>query len=171
MLPEIGKILYCTQLGPNSAYVFRYAYAIAKKFEARIIVLHVVETLTPRQRALVEGYAGEGSLAGVLEKAEREASRRIPRRIEEFCRREVGSDDWRDVVTEIVVTEGHASEQILRHVDSTGADLLVVGAHDQSSLLDRLLGNTTRALIKSSPIPVLSVQVPEGRQDLTVTTD
>lgn len=171
MLPEIKTILYCTQLGPNSAYVFRYAYSIAKRFDARIVVLHVVETLNPRQRAMVEGYAGEGSLAGVLRKAEQEAARRIPRRIEEFCHREVGHEDWRKVVSEIVVAEGHASEQILDHVDKTGADLLVVGAHTESSLLDRLLGSTTRVLVKSSPVPVLTVQVPEGRQDLSATSD
>lgn len=168
MLPKIETILYCTQLGPNSAYVFRYAYAIARRFEAEIVVLHVMDTLTPRQKALVEGYSGQGSLGQIIVEAEREAAGRIPKRIEEWCHRELPDEEWREVVTSIVVAEGHAPDQILAHVESTGADLLVIGAHAESKMMDRLIGNTARTMIKYSPVPVLTVQVPEGRQDLTM---
>jgi nucleotide-binding universal stress UspA family protein len=169
MRPKIDKILYCTQLGPNSAYVFRYAYAIASRFDAEIVVLHVMDTLTPKQKALVEGYSGQGSLSEIISQAEREAAARIPKRIEEWCHREFGHEDWRKIVTSIVVAEGHTPDQILAHVESTGADLLVIGAHAESAMMDRLIGNTARTLIKHSSIPVLTVQVPEGRQELTMT--
>jgi len=169
MLPTIRRILYCTQMGPNAAYVFRYAYAIARQFGAEITILHVLDTLNPRQRALVEGYSGQGSLGNLIAAAEKEAARRIPERIEEWCHREFGAENWREVVTAIVVSEGHAAQQILAHIESTGADLVVIGAHAESSLMDRLIGSTARTLVKSSPVPVLTVQVPEGRQDLTMT--
>ena len=169
MLPTIRRILYCTQLGPNSAYVFRYAYAIAKKFGAEITVLHVLDILTPRQKALVEGYSGKGSLGGVIEQAEKEAAARIPKRIEEWCHREFGHEDWKKVVTEIIVAEGQSALQILAHIESRSADLVVIGAHTESSVLENLIGSTARTLVKKSPVPVLTVQVPEGRQELTMT--
>ena len=60
MLPDIKTILYCTSLGPHAPYVFGYAYTLAKKLDARIVALHVIESLNRKQKGLVEGYAGQG---------------------------------------------------------------------------------------------------------------
>ena len=49
LLPDFKKILYCTRIGPNSAYIYRHAMALAEKFDGTITVLHVMETLTPEQ--------------------------------------------------------------------------------------------------------------------------
>ncbi|MBZ0269575.1 universal stress protein [bacterium] len=168
MLPEIKTILYCTPLGPNTGYVFRYAWAMANHFEAKIIVLHVVETLTARQRLFVEGYSGPGSLLETIDHAEREAVERIPQRIEEFCRREIGKGEWRKVVSRILVADGKAAPRILEQITATGADLVVIGANEDSTLVENLIGSTARTLVKKSPVPVLTVQVPEGRQELTL---
>lgn len=160
MLPKIETILYCTGMGPKAPYIFRYAYAVARRFDARIVVLHVIETLTARQRALVEGYSGLGSLTALLRRAAEEAARILPKRIEELCEREAPGDDWRRTVAEVVIAEGHVAEEILRRVESSGADLVVVGVHGESSLA---LGSTARRLVKECPVPVLTVRAPEGR--------
>jgi len=47
MIPEIKKILYTTDLSQNSAYAFRYAVNSAKKHDASITILHVVEEMAP----------------------------------------------------------------------------------------------------------------------------
>ncbi len=159
MLPKIETILYCTGMGPNAPHVFRYAYTVARRFGARITVLHVIETLSPRQRALVEGYSGKGTLSDLLQRAEEEAATILPQRIEEFCARETPDDDWRQTVGDIVVVDGHVADQILRHQESTAADLVVIGVHGASSLS---FGSTARRLVKECPVPVLTVQVPEG---------
>ncbi len=168
MLPGFTRILYCTQLGPNTAYVFRYAYAMARKFEARLMVLHVVETLKPDQAQVVDGYAGEGVIEHIVDEQEEEQMHRIPRRIAEYCTREIGDENWTDTVSRIVVAEGKAHEQILAHVRSLSADLVVMGAHAESSLLDRLVGNTTQRVTARCPVPVLVCQVPEGQQSLSL---
>ena len=168
MLPTFKTILYCTQIGPNTSYVFRHAFAIARQFEAKIVVLHVVHTLTPEQRATVEGYSGQGSIDDIVSHEEQEARDRLPKRIQEFCMRELVDEDWHDVVSKILLAEGSAPEQILAHIKSTGADLVVIGANAKSSLLDRLMGSTAEKVIRNSPVPVLSVQVPEGHQTLTL---
>ena len=165
MLPKIETILYCTGLGPNAPHVFRHAVGMAKKFGARIVALHVAETLTKRQKALVEGYSGLGSLSEIMEKAHREAVDRLPRRIEEVYARLVPGEDWRQTVTEVVTTEGHVAEEILRHVKTKNADLVVIGVHGETSFT---LGSTARRLIKDCPVPVLAVQVPEGATDFTL---
>ena len=159
MLPKIDTILYCTGMGPNTRHIFRYAWVVAKQFGAKIVTLHVMETLSRRQRALVEGYSGIGTLTDLLDHAKEEARETLPRRIEELCRAEAPDEDWRQTVAEVIVTEGHVAEGILGQVEPTGADLVVIGVHGETSLT---LGSTARRLVRECPVPVLSVHVPEG---------
>jgi nucleotide-binding universal stress UspA family protein len=56
MIPKIQKILYATDLSPNSAYAFRYAINSALKHDAKIIILHVFEPLSPAISAQVGLY-------------------------------------------------------------------------------------------------------------------
>jgi nucleotide-binding universal stress UspA family protein len=56
MFPIISKILYATDLTPNSAYVFRYALDTAKKHDARIVILHVIEPLSPMSEMLIASH-------------------------------------------------------------------------------------------------------------------
>ena len=163
MLPKIETILYCTGMGANAPHVFLHAYSMARQYGARIVALHVTETLTRRQRALVEGYAGLGSLSTIVKRAQDEAARALPERMEKICERLAPGEDWRQTVKDCIVTEGRVSEQILRHAESTGADLVVIGVHGDSSFT---LGSTARRLIKDCKVPVLAVQVPEGKFDL-----
>lgn len=43
MQSQIRKILYATDLSPNSAHAFRYALKLAMDNGARIVILHVVD--------------------------------------------------------------------------------------------------------------------------------
>ena len=45
MIPHIKKILYATDLSKNSSYAFFYAIDIAKKHDARIVILHAIEPI------------------------------------------------------------------------------------------------------------------------------
>ena len=59
MIPQIKKILYTTDLSDNSAYVFRYAMNSAKRHDADIIILHVVEHIPSSAKALIDSYLSE----------------------------------------------------------------------------------------------------------------
>ena len=167
ILPEIKKILYCTQIGPNSAYIFRYAAALAGKFQAKVTVLHVVSTLTPEQEAIIDGYIGPGSIHDVVEQVEKTAEARIRKHLEVFCSRMTKGHSCQDLVEGIRVREGVAPDQILAEAKESGADLIVMGAHATSSLIDSIMGSTAQKVIRRAPVPVLVVQVPEGQQELT----
>ncbi len=45
MIPKIQKILYATDPSENSAYAFRYVIHSAKKHDADIIILYVLEKI------------------------------------------------------------------------------------------------------------------------------
>ncbi len=168
MVPEIKKILYCTRIGPNSAYIFRYAAAMARQFQARITVLHVVSALTPEQEALIDGHIGPKSIHTVVEREEEAAAARIRGHLEIFCSRAAGNIDCSTLVEDIRVREGSAAEVILAQAAECGADMIVMGAHATSSLLHAIMGSTAQKVIRKSAVPVLVVQVPDGHQELTV---
>ena len=162
MLPKIKNILYCTSLGPHAPYVFGYAYTLAKSLDARIVALHVIESLSRKQKALVDGYAGPGRLQELIHEAQKQATEQLPQHLKETLTAVSGEEDWDRLVSEIVITEGRAEKRIVEMVETKGADVVVIGAHTENSIIDRMIGSTARSLVKSCPVPVLTVQVPSG---------
>jgi len=163
VLPEVKTILYCTQMGPRAALIFRYAYLLAEKLDARIVALHVVETLSADQEVLVERYVGAGTIEKLAEKEEHDTSAELERRIRLFCREEVGGEACDARIEKILVAEGHAAPQILKHVADLGADLVVMGSHARSPVMKAVLGSTAQRVVRGSPVPVLLVRVPEDQ--------
>jgi nucleotide-binding universal stress UspA family protein len=165
MLPKINTILYCTSLGPHAPYVFGYACVLAGRLGAKIVALHVVEGLNKKQKALVDGYAGEGRLGELISEAHSRAADRLPQHMRATLSEVTGEESWDELVKEVIIAEGRTTRQILRHVESRDADMVVIGAHTESSMIDRMIGSTARSLVKNSPVPVLTVQVPSGFPD------
>jgi len=168
LLPDIKKILYCTRIGPNSAYIYRHAMALAEKFDATITVLHIMETLTADQEALINGYIGPDSIHDVVEHEEQDSAARIKQHLQNFCSKLGDENSCSYRVAKIIVAESHSpAEEIVKQSVATGADVIVIGAHAESSILDALLGSTTSKVIRKASIPVFVVQVPAGEQELT----
>ncbi|HKJ13859.1 MAG: universal stress protein [Desulfobulbales bacterium] len=168
LLPDIKKILYCTRIGPNSAYIYRHAMALAEKFDAAITVLHVMETLTPDQEARINGYIGPDSIHDVVEHEEKDALVRIKQHLNSFCSRLGEENSCSLRVEKILVAESSSpADEIVKQSVTMGADVIVIGAHAHSSIMETLLGSTTQKVIRKSAIPVLVVQVPAGEQEFT----
>ena len=168
ILPDLKKILYCTRIGPNSAYIYRHALALAEKFDGTITVVHVMETLTPDQEALIDGYIGPDSIHDIVEHVEQDAMARIQKHLRNFCSRLGQESNCSNRVEEILVVEGTSpAREIVKLALAMEADVIVIGAHAQSSIMDTLMGSTTEKVIRRSSIPVLVVQVPAGEQELT----
>lgn len=159
MIPQIRKILFCTQMGPSSGLILRHACALARCHDARITVLHVHAMLTESQEGLVESYAGKGKLHEAVESEEHQEEDALHRMIEDFFTAEIGPDAWREMIDGIVVAEGRAKDQILAHIEAVGADIVVMGGH-RHGLIEMLLGSTTQQVIAKSKVPVLVVPVP-----------
>ncbi len=168
LLPDIKKILYCTRIGPNSAYIYRHAMALAEKFDATITVLHVRETLSADQEALINSYIGPDSIHDVVEHEEKDSVARIKKHLNRFCSRMGDEHSCSLRADKIIIAESSSpAEEIVRQSVAAGADVIVIGAHAQSSILASLLGSTTSKVIRKSAIPIYVVQVPEGEQELS----
>lgn len=158
MVPHLKTILYCTMMGPKAPFIFRHALALAQAFDAKIVVLHVHETLRPDQQGMVEGYVGKGTIEEFVREEEAEEVVELRKRVKDFFADDVDRDDWSKFVSEIVVAEGKPKAQILRYVEKTGADLVVMGSHRQN-LIGVLIGTTEQVVITKGHVPVLVVPI------------
>lgn len=168
MIPEIRKILYATDLSVNSAYAFRYAINSAKKHDAKIVILHVLERLSPGARAFVSTYVDEEKQKEISEENVTFTMDRIRKRLNTFCEMELkGAPDCADIVESIEVCEGFPAEEILKKADELNCDAIVMGTHGKGMIKHAFLGSTTKRVLRRVKKPVFIIPLPEGETDIT----
>ena len=163
MIPEINKILYATDLSKNSAYAFYYAVDVAQKRNAKIIILHVMEPVSP----LIRGYVGEDALAKIQQQNVEEAVGEINKRLENFCRAvEDKMGPCLGLVSNILVRLGHPGNEILGVAEKEGCDLIVLGSHGKGFLEHTFLGSVSRMVLDRTRKPVFIIPLPSEEVDL-----
>ncbi len=160
MMPEIKKILYATDLSPNSAYAFRYAVNSAKKQGAEIVILHVVEERAP--------FFEEELLKKISKKKIADATDQIKKRLKIFCDNELKDDpQYIDKAVSIEVCKGYPPEEILRKADELNCDVIVMGTHGKGIIRHSFLGSAAQKVLRRVRKPVFIVPLPEGEIDET----
>lgn len=166
MLPTINSILYLTDLSKNSAYVFRYAVQLAKKFDAEITILHVVKQIDPAMEVPILVQLGEEAYHKLVAEKEHEIIDGLKQRLRAFAERELQSDpDSEDRVASILVHEGHPVADILETANTLDVDLVVMGDHSKGMLAYTFLGSTAERILRHIRRPVLVVPIPSKKID------
>lgn len=168
MHPKIKKILYATDLSDNSAYAFRYAMTTAKKHDAKIIILHVLESLPGTAQALIKTMIDEDRLKQILEEKIADSKERITKRIVAFCNKEfAGDQDCADKIDSIVVVEGYPAEEILRQANERDCDLIIMGNHGKGIISHAFLGSVAERVLRRVRKPIGIIPLPEGKTDIS----
>ena len=165
MIPEIKKILYATDLSDTARHAFGYAALLANRHDARIIVMCVLEELSPFARTMVEEILGEQRWQQLVGEKKARVIARLKERLEKFCddsRRQ--SPECPFVIEKIVVEAGHPVDQIVRCADEMNVDLIVMGSRGKGGLSDVTLGSTSRRVLRQCRRPVLIVCRPPERE-------
>lgn len=63
--------------------------------------------------------------------------------------------------TKTVVDYGLPSESIRSYIEANDIDLVVIGTHGRSGIPRYLLGSVTEKLVRTSPVPVMTVRMPK----------
>lgn len=142
---QIKTILFATDFSPGAARACDMARALVQAHGAELVLLHVITELADRHARLVS--------AEVIERLTAEVERHAVEDMHRF--RDQHFQDA-PVVTEIVI--GRAHIEIIRQAHKVQADLIVMGTHGRAGLEKMLLGSTAEKVIRSSPIPVLTVR-------------
>jgi len=169
MMPEIKKILYATDLSPNSAYVFRYAVNTAIKHDADIIILHVFERIPGVAAGILDLYLDENQRKKIFEEKVSDTKERIKKRVKLFCEKEFKNDPaGAEKVISIEVCEGFPPEVILRKTEELDCDAIVLGTHGKGIIANTFLGSTSKRVLRRTRKPVFIIPLPKGELDITV---
>ena len=155
--PEISTILYATDLGKQTRPVFRHALAMAKQYNAKIIMLHVVEPVGETALAIINTYLSKELTEDVQKETMKGVIVQIKERLKEFYADE--SDDGKQsaFVGEILVVAGKPSEEILRICVEEKASIIIMGKSTRKVRGIRVMGSTARRVSRMSRVPVLVV--------------
>ena len=161
MLPEIKKILYCTDLSENAEYACQYAIYLARQTGADIYVLNVTEMPSPDALITLESYIKDfsGREAFVRQRLE-ETRKLLTERLHGYLA-ELPEDKKpsADHIKAINVCEAHPVDEILRQSKSLDVDLIVMGTH-RRGVGHTFLGSVSKRVMSNTRIPVLVVPLP-----------
>ena len=158
-LPDIKTVLYATDLGgDHTRPVFRMALSIARKYGADIIMVHVVEPMSPSVQAVVDTYLTEIDAKKVHQDGMKLVLDTMKSRLKKFCEDELGTHNIGNAnVKELLIASGKISEEIVRVAEEHGADLIVIGKSTRHIMGSEVTGSTARRIPRYTNIPVLVV--------------
>ncbi len=161
MIPEIKNILYATDLSKNSSYAFLYAIDMAKRHDARIIILHSIEPIRPY--LIPEGGYRIYELLERTKEEERDKDiEEIKKHLRGFCQKvetQFGPPCLA-LVSKTLVSIGHPVEEILKTADDEGCDMIVLGTHGKGFLRHTFLGSVSSAVLHRTRKPVYIIPLP-----------
>lgn len=155
--PEISTILYATDLGKQTRPVFRHALAMAKQYDAKIIMLHVVEPMSETAKNVISTYLSKELTDEVQKETMKKVIVTMKERLNKFYDDECADGKQSAWVKEVLVVTGKPSEEILRVAEEDKASIIVMGKSTRKVRGIRVMGTTARRVSRMSNIPVLVV--------------
>jgi len=136
-------ILYATDFSDPARNAFGVAYALARDYGARLLLVHVHElSVTAFGEYGMVPPAPDMDFAAVRTKL----SELVP-------------PDG-PVPVEVHVRDGLPAEEIVELAEDQGVDLIVVGTHGRRGLERLLMGSVAEQIVRKAPCPVLTVKTP-----------
>jgi len=141
----LKRILVPTDFSERSRKALHYALAFARPFGAEVLLLHVLEPVTPPPSAVM--LLPPAWDTELRDSATRELAK---------WRRESGSD-----AVQTTLRSGAPHHEIVRAADETNADLIILGTHGRGGLAHLLIGSTAERVVRHAPCPVMVVRTKE----------
>jgi len=144
----LKNILVATDFSEPSGVALAYGRDLARSYNARLHVLHIVEDVMMRYSPEI-GYALPQQAD--LEKA---ASRDLEARITDDDRRTLA-------VVPVVESAVNIADAIGRYAKANEIDLIVTGTHGRGAVKHFLMGSVAERVVRTAPCPVLTVRAHE----------
>ena len=147
--PQIRGIMVPVDFSSYSKQAVNYAAMIAKKFNAGIVLAHVIDSLSYsvtdtlkviEHRRALETIAG--TLLDNLSKQLREKNLKV----------------------KTYLVSGAPYREILKKTQLEKVDLIVMGTHGRTGVAHLLLGSVAERVVRLSPCPVLTVRLSSGNR-------
>jgi nucleotide-binding universal stress UspA family protein len=145
-MENIDKILFATDFSEASERACQYAIMMAKKFDARILVCHVINELEfPIHGIFPDHY---------VEDHKRELAMAADRMMKEFCGR-----NFKEFENyESVIETGIPFKKIVEKAEREDVSLIIVGTHGRTGLEHVVIGSTAEKIVRTACCPVTTIR-------------
>ncbi len=146
-------ILLPTDFSEHSALAADYSISLAQKYEADIVVLHVLERVAEFTSMMGGDLPGHETVLLYYDDLFKTAQDRV----KEICKR---AEEHRVTAHERIIS-GNPRHDILAITESERIDLIVIGTHGRKGFSRVIHGSVAEAVARHAPCSVLSVKRPE----------
>jgi nucleotide-binding universal stress UspA family protein len=140
---QIKKLLVPIDFSPASTLAVNHGVALARKFRAKLSLLHVIEAPS----ALLYTFPTEAK------KVEAQRKDQAEKMLPLF----VSPEDQDDLDVTFIVRAGEAEHVIQNVAEEEHADVVVMGIHGRGLIRRLFIGSVTQALLRKLGIPLLTV--------------
>ncbi len=149
---KIERILFPTDFSEGSYYALPYAVDLARFYNARLYILHVIYDVVKVTGWYVPHVPIEELYKDMTEHAWKE--------MERCCIEETrGLQN-----VEKMVIKGIPSDEILRYASEEKIDMIVMGTQGRTGIDRIIFGSTAEKVVKRAPCPVLTVRATEQKR-------
>ncbi len=145
-MATITRILVPLDLGESAERTLDYAETLATRFDASLVLLHVVPN--PYLTAASDVYMPPPQ--EFLDELERDARKRLNEILTESVRNRLK--------VEAIVEIGDAPSEIIAYARGAGVDLIVMGTHGRTGVAHFVLGSVAERVVRTAPCPVLTIR-------------
>ena len=145
-MKSFKTILFATDFSESSDYAFQYALSLAECFDARLVILHVINEPVDLRGFYLPHIS--------FDKLEEEIEQGARKLMEQFERKFLG--DFKNFTS--IVAPGIPYDEIIDRAASEGAELIVLGTHGRTGLDHVLFGSTAEKVVRKSEIPVMTIR-------------
>ena len=146
-MKPFDKILFANDFSENSEHAFDYALTLAKQFNSRLIIIHVINEPVDLRGFYVPHIS--------FEKLEKEIEEGAEKMMQKFCR--TRAKDFTNYETLIVA--GIPYEEILKKADEEKVSLIVLGTQGRKGIDHFLFGSTAERVVRNAKSPVMTVRM------------
>lgn len=150
---EIKKILVPVDFSEVAPLVAKWAKDFAKKLEAKIYLIYVLEDLTGLESIYIDQQ--------ILINLEKELLEGARKSMEEFVKNYFSDFES----SEVIIKSGDVVEKIIETATEKEVDLIVMGTHGRKGLDRILFGSVAEGVVKNSPIPVVTLNPYRGLKE------
>ena len=147
----LNRILVATDFGEAADAALNYGRALARRFDAKLTLLHVIGDI------MTSGYGADGYVAGYSD---------LQRDAEEGARQQLNAllteRDRLDLEGRtVLLTSNAAALTIINFAKEMNADVIIMGTHGRGAMAHLLMGSVAERVVRTAPCPVLTVKHPE----------
>ena len=138
---EVNKVLVPVDFSENSKKILEAAGYFSGTCQAQLHVVFVVQSF--------DDYSGFFVPHMPVAKFEEEMVQAADEKMETFLAGQ------KNITSKVLV--GDVAEEIIRHAEESGMDMIIMGTHGYKGLEKVMFGSVAEKVVRASPCPVLTI--------------